>query len=252
MSDREASAATFGDVGGLTAKVVAYVRDYIARHQLKPGDRLPGEAEISKALGVSRPVVREAARTLHALGTIETAPGRAPRVSSLGSHALRRVFEQAIATGEAYPPQVLEVRRGLEIAMAAQAATRRSQACCDKLSTLSEAMRSSLRDPQAFVAYDLAFHRTLAEATGNPFYVVLIEACRAAFAASMDAGLRRRFGRAGLERVHRVHAEIVAAVQSRDAAGAADAMTRHFDEALAALYRPAGARTGTIEEALRR
>ena len=102
-------------------------------------------------------------------------------------------------------------------------------------------MATKLREPEAFVALDLEFHRTLAEATDNPFYVVLIEACRAAFAASMDAGLRRRLGRAELERVHSLHAEIVASVGRRDAAGAADAMTRHFDDALAALYRPAKA-----------
>ena len=241
MSGRNAPAPPGGDAGSLTTKVVAYMRDFICTRGLKPGDRLPGEAEIARAVGVSRPVVREASRTLHALGTIEIAPGRAPRVSPLGSHALRYVFEQAIATGEADSRQVLEVRRGLEIAMAAQAATRRDAAACDTLAALSSAMRTSLHDPDAFVALDLEFHQTLARATANPFYVVLIDACRGAFAASMDAGFRGRLGRAELERVHHLHAEIVTAVQQQDPAVAADAMTRHFDDALAALYRPTGA-----------
>jgi DNA-binding FadR family transcriptional regulator len=227
---------------GLTAQVVAYMRGYIAAHGLKPGDRLPGETEIARALGVSRPVVREASRTLFALGTIATAPGRAPRVSGMGSHVLRHVFEHAIITGQAQARQVLEVRRGLEIDMAAQAATRREDATVRTLASLSEAMGTKLRDPEAFVALDLEFHRTLAAATANPFYLVLLEACRAAFAASMDAGLRHRFTQAELQRVQDLHSEIVEGVRRRDPAAAADAMTRHFDDALAALYRPARSR----------
>jgi GntR family transcriptional regulator, transcriptional repressor for pyruvate dehydrogenase complex len=245
MSDRF-PATRVAEPSGLAAQVVAYVRGYIATHRLKPGDRLPGETEIARALGVSRPVVREASRTLLALGSIETAPGRAPRVGTMDSHVLRHVFEHAIVTGEADARQVLEVRRGLEIAMAAQAAERRDDAASLQLSELSASMGERLREPEEFVALDLAFHRTLARATANPFYLVLIEACRAAFAASMDAGLRQRFGRAELERVHELHAEIVDAVRARDPVAAADAMTRHFDDALAALYRPARPRRRSV------
>ena len=53
---------------GLAAKVVAYMRDYIAANALRPGDPLPGETAVARDLGVSRPVVREASRTLVALG----------------------------------------------------------------------------------------------------------------------------------------------------------------------------------------
>ncbi len=224
---------------GLAGEVVTYVRDYIAHHALKPGDPLPGEAAISRAVGVSRPVVREASRTLLALGTIDTAPGRAPRVSRMQPAALRHFFEHALATGQADAPQVLEVRRGLEIAMAGQAATRREASTVDRLAFLGAEMAARLHDPEAFVSLDIEFHRTLAAATANPFYVVLVDACRAAFTASMKAGLRLRFGEAELERVQDLHLQIVVGVRDRDAAAAEDAMTRHFDDALAALYRAA-------------
>lgn len=236
MSDRTGGAERDA---GLAWQVVAYVRDHIAAHGLRPGDRLPGEVEIARVLGISRPVVREASRTLLALGTIATAPGRPPRVGGMAPDVLRHVFEHAIATGQADARQVLEVRRGLEIAMAGQAAARRDDVAVERLADLSDAMGKALRDPEAFVALDLDFHRALAVATANPFYVVLIEACRSAFTASMDAGLRHRFTQAELQRVQRLHAEIVEGVRRGDAAAAADAMTRHFDDALAALYRSA-------------
>ncbi len=174
-----------------------------------------------------------------ALGAIATAPGRVPRVGGMQSRALRQVFEHAIVTGQADARQVLEVRRGIEIAMAGQAAERRAPDDVARLAALSEAMGARLHDPEGFVALDLDFHLAVATATENPFYVVLVDACRAAFAASMDAGLRHRFTEAELTRVQRLHAEIVDGVRRSDAAAASDAMTRHFDDALTALYRPA-------------
>jgi DNA-binding FadR family transcriptional regulator len=81
------------------------------------------------------------------------------------------------------------------------------------------------------------FHREIAAATENIFYVVLIDGCRAALVASMEAGLRHRFTQAELDRVQAAHLEIVAAIRDRDPAAAASAMTRHFDDALTALYR---------------
>jgi DNA-binding FadR family transcriptional regulator len=134
---------------------------------------------------------------------------------------------------------VLQVRRGLEIAMAAQAAEQRTQACIDRLSVLGEKMAARLNDPEGFVALDIQFHRELAKATANPFYIVLIDACRSAFAASMEVGLRHRFGQAELQRVQALHLQIVAGVRDADPAAASDAMTRHFDDALTALYRVA-------------
>ncbi len=226
---------------GLAGQVVTYMRSYIEKNRLKPGDRLPGEAEIARALGVSRPVVREASRTLLARGLVEVAPGRAPRVSRMRVGQLRHFFEDALITGQADARHVLEVRRGLEIEMAALAATRRSPEIVDRLTEIGAAMAERLRAPEAFVSLDMEFHRTIAAASANPFYVVLLDGCRAAVETSMDVGLRHRFGEAELQRVQDLHQQIIDGVRKGDADAAAQAMTRHFDDALAALYRAAAA-----------
>jgi DNA-binding FadR family transcriptional regulator len=222
---------------GLAGQVVTYVRGYIASHGMRPGDRLPGEAEVARVLGVSRPVVREASRTLAALGLVDIAPGRPPRVSRMRGRVLRHFFEHALMTGQAGAHHILEVRRGLEISMAALAAVRRETEAVDRLAELAGQMATKLHQPEAFVAWDLEFHRTIAAATVNPFYVKIIDACRAAFESSMDVGLRHRFTAAELDRVQALHVQIVDAIRQGDADAAALAMTRHFDDALAAVYR---------------
>src|SRR5512134_3555627 len=58
---------------------------FIVQGGYKPGDKLPGEAELSKHLGISRPTLREAMGSLecqgvitrrHGVGTFVTAPVR--------------------------------------------------------------------------------------------------------------------------------------------------------------------------------
>ena len=52
------------------------IHDYILRHQLKPGDLLPSEAELSREIGVSRNVIREAIKSMELMGMVEACPGR--------------------------------------------------------------------------------------------------------------------------------------------------------------------------------
>ena len=55
--------------------VIAQIRAKIASGELREGDRLPPERELSSVLGVSRNTVREALRALEHSGVIEQKPG---------------------------------------------------------------------------------------------------------------------------------------------------------------------------------
>lgn len=225
---------------GLSGQVVSHVRRWIASQGLGAGDLLPGELELSRTLGVSRTVVREASHTLAAVGLLDVAPGRRPRVGRMKGVVLQHYFEDALITGQAKAQQILEVRRGLEIEMAALAARRCPPDTLACLEVLLAEMSSSLEVPRVYVELDMRFHRTLAQAADNPFYVVLADACRNAFETSMDVGLRARLSSLELDEVQRLHAEIVGAVRAKNPVTAADAMARHFDDALAALHRTTG------------
>lgn len=54
----------------LTDQVVEILYDKISRGEIKPGEKLPSEAELSVQLGVARPTVREALSRLLGLGLI--------------------------------------------------------------------------------------------------------------------------------------------------------------------------------------
>ena len=58
-----------------TEQVITFVRDMIARGELRPGDRLPAERDLSIKLGVSRPTIRAGLRALAAMGVVKSRHG---------------------------------------------------------------------------------------------------------------------------------------------------------------------------------
>ena len=103
--------------GGLVDRVIDYLRDYVATERLRPGERLPSETKLSLALGVSRPVVREAMRMLAATGLVELAAGKRATIVAVDGEMISRVIENAVLVGQAEAADILEMRRGIEIAM---------------------------------------------------------------------------------------------------------------------------------------
>jgi len=59
-------------------QVFDQLRELIFRGQLKPGEKLMPERELSAALGVSRPTLRSAIHRLVAMGLVEHRQGQAP------------------------------------------------------------------------------------------------------------------------------------------------------------------------------
>jgi DNA-binding GntR family transcriptional regulator len=125
----------------------------IVRGELKPGERLV-ETRIASELGTSQAPVREALRDLELLRMVESEPFRGARVRAFGDDELVEV----------YP-----VRAALE-ELAGKLATKRLDGDVAVLEREVDAMRAAARagDLSALVQHDIAFHREMVEAAGNP------------------------------------------------------------------------------------
>lgn len=158
----------------LSAQIAKAIRDAIVGGQLIVDERLPSEAELAEQFEVSRATVREALKRLAAQSLIRTQRG-----AFGGAFVNRLSFEESygqqittstllISMNEVSFETACEARYTLERACAPLAATRRTP---DHLATMrAEIVRQGqpgLTD-ESFCASDVAFHRALVDAAGNP------------------------------------------------------------------------------------
>jgi len=225
------------DHGTLSAKVARELLDRVTREALRPGDLVPSEVQIGRELKVSRGSVREAYRSLAALGILEIGGGRRPRLKAMGSAVVTQVFGYALKTAQVTVQQVMETRRAIEIQSAQLAAQRASEAQLRHLRELVGQMRVALGDHGRRIAADMALHTKLAEASQNPLNALLLDALRDPLEQSLFVDLGQRRSEAELVRIVDAHEAIVERVCARDAIGAGAAMSVHFDMSLNTMLR---------------
>lgn len=204
-----------------------------------PGAKLPTEPALSEQFGVSRTVVREAISRLKNEGAVEPRQGSGVYVSQQGHlRPLRIQFDQASSADAVL--QIVELRRAIDAEVAALAATRRTPR---QLKAIESALKGIAADVDAGgdgVLADVMFHRSIAEATGNPFLLqtlaFLSQYLEAATAVTRSNEARRDDF---MRQVYEEHAAIAAAIAAGDALAARNAAQNHMFNAARRLSQGA-------------
>lgn len=157
----------------LIDQAVGRLRKQITSGAWPVGTRIPPEPELTELIGVGRNTVREAVQSLVHAGMLERRQGSGTYVisdSELGTAMGRQI-------AGAHQRDVLEVRRCLEVEAARLAAQRRSDAQLAELTELHDqrAAAYATGDLDTATEADLAFHRRIAEAAGNPVLLAIYE-----------------------------------------------------------------------------
>ena len=205
--------------------------------RLHPGEALPSEAKLAEMLGVSRPVVREALKSLQGQGLVEVINGRGAVVRHLTHAMLLTYFSRAMQIKYASILELIEVRRGIEGESARLAATRRSSEQLLEMQRITREMRDCLGDAQAYSGLDVQLHILIGQASGNAVIAHLVESVREALREASLRGLERRQADQ-LTRVQVLHEALVAAIEKSDATLACETMTLHMNEAIASFMAP--------------
>ena len=214
----------------LADKLVDEIRAKISSGALKPGARLPTEQQMTEEHGVSRTVVREAVTRLAADGLVTARQGAGVFVNDRPEALLETLL--ADMTGKvSMVLNVLEVRMAIEIEAAALAAQRRTASQeADILAAFSE-FDSQITRGEPTGAADFAFHRAIAAATSNPFYVKILDVLGRRtiprdIVTTLSAGLLHSSDYQ--QRLQTEHRDIMNAIIDGDATSARDAMRRHL------------------------
>jgi GntR family transcriptional repressor for pyruvate dehydrogenase complex len=152
----------------LSEELTAQLRKYIIDHGLKPGDPLPTENEMVERFGVSHTVVREATKALDFLGIIDAAPRRGMIVDEFSFQRVSEYFGFHFALCDYPKDELLGSRAVIEIGSLpyVMKAMRKDPALYVRLRDLAKSGPDVVRADDRWIAYDIAFHRALVEASG--------------------------------------------------------------------------------------
>ena len=206
-------------------QVAKKILDLVRTGNLKPGDQLPPERDLAQMLQVSRPSLREAMRGLQILGVVKSRQGGGAYISSLDAADLLGPLQFLITLNAQNVHALYESRVLIDGGIARMAAERLSAADLARLQAMVVLQRSLVADPLGFRVSDLEFHRTIMEATGNPF---LVRVSHSLYVLGMEYRRIASETQGVLKQSLADHEAIIAAFAARDPAAAEKAMMEHM------------------------
>lgn len=182
------------------------IRRAIISGDLQPGQRLR-EVALATELGVSRPTLREALRTLVQEGLCEQEPHRGFAVASLDAEAIRDLTDTRLVLDRMAIEGIWDAADGLDLVERAWSAYAEADS-----------------DPVSQHLAHLALHRALWQASGNSMLMRMwpVAESMSTLVLAQDQAVRRDPGRALA-----VHATLINAIRSRDPEVLDAAMAEH-------------------------
>ncbi|MGH1506235.1 MAG: FadR/GntR family transcriptional regulator [Acidimicrobiales bacterium] len=201
------------------------IRRQILDGTLSPGTLLPAEHDLADQLGVTRPTVREAMRSLESAGLIERGARRRMAVTAPSKNIVTNAMHEAIVLHGISYRELWEVQTAVEPLAARLAATNITPDLLDKLRANLDTTADCLDDPVALAAADVEFHDLVAQAAGNHALLLSREPLGALLFPAYGTVIQRIGpGR----RLFEAHGRIFRALEVGDAETAQDWMTKHF------------------------
>ena len=158
----------------LPDEIAQQIQSAISTGQLKPGDRLPTEQELSGQFGVARSVVREAVSLLKYDGVISTKQGVGAFVTQKEARLSFRISPACFEKRKELL-KLLQLRTSVQSDAAALAAENRSELQVEALAAHLAGMAGSPEpendDPERRVDAESGFYRVVSEASGNGCFV---------------------------------------------------------------------------------
>lgn len=214
------------------------MKELILARGLKPGDKLPTEPEFAAELGVGRNAVREAVRSLQALGIIEVRHGYGmylPDVSlATLSEGISFWSRLSLRDGlEALRP-IAEVRSVMETSLITHVVGRLSDGDLAEMAAQVQTMAERASHGQRSMDADRRFHEILYRPLDNWIMIGLLRAFWDSY-SEIDSAADWE---ASPEEIVKQHRQILTALRKRDEAAAVRAMERHFRPVLAPHVTP--------------
>ncbi len=210
------------------------LRDLINSGDYAPGDRLPAERQLMASLGITRNALRKSLDTLEREGAIWRHVGKGTFITATeNSDTLPKLAD---LSHQVTPVQMMRARLSIEPAIAREAAANASAEAVNRI----QAARNRSVNAASWDAYeenDDAFHRSLAEATGNILLVSMFDYLNQVRRAVAWRKVVRQTDRPPQNHPSFAEHDLVfAAIEERDPVAAHSAMRAHLNSVSNRLF----------------
>lgn len=207
--------------------VAQQIQRLIVDGGVKPGERLPPERLLAERFAVSRSSVRDAIRILELAGLVVPRQGEGTVVADVSSETVVMPIASILLRKRELIAELLDVRKMIEPALAARAATRASAEEIARLEDILGRQREKTLRGELAVEEDSEFHYQIALAAKNSVVRsvldVLMRLLRETRARSLQTRGRPQRSLAG-------HQRVLDAIKRRDPEAAERAMRQHVEE----------------------
>lgn len=229
-AERDKPSADFG--GGtlerrsISEQVANRIMAMIKSGNLKSGDRLPTEAQMGIAFGISRPPLREALKALTLMGVLVSRQGGRYTVTDLSPGRLVAPFNTMLSVADFDVHQQFEARAVVDIELVRLCAERAAPELRQRIHKLAVDGGAFEHDPVAFRLLDIEYHQAINAGAGNPLLSALAQVL-------YDLGLEVRRTASEvpgvIEKSVRQHMAVADALLKADAAAAVAAYRQHLE-----------------------
>ncbi|TQI67824.1 FadR/GntR family transcriptional regulator [Clostridium sp. KNHs216] len=214
------------DDGKAYLKVIRYIQQQLASDQLRMGNKLPTERELSEILNLSRNSIREAMSTMENMGFVESRQGSGNYLTGNIEKSFTTPLSMMVLMKQVNYIEINQLRRGIELQALTLAMNRITDDELEKIKAILTKMEHSPKSEES--VYDKEFHDAIVAASGNELMVSVMQAlsltCEEAIKHILSQELdgKRRL-------LMKSHRQIYKSLLHRDLQSGAESVNIHYD-----------------------
>ena len=229
--------------------LVEQIQQRIMANELKFGDKLPPEREMSEIYNISRNSVREALRTLEVVGLIECRHGDGNFIANRLDGCVINALSAMFVLNKGKLSELLQMRRAIELGSVRNIIERGSSADAETLREIMAEYEGA--DVEKYLDLDERFHQTIVSLSGNTLYQIVFDMLSALILPDMRKVARITMESDSKQDLYAEHLALLGAIEDGDIRRADEILTKHLlldSEALASLGAPSKADLSFLQE----
>ena len=207
--------------------LVEQIQQKIMDNELKVGDKLPPEREMSEIYNISRNSVREALRSLEVLGLVECRHGEGNFITNRLDSCVVNALSALFVLNKGSIKELLQMRRSIELGSLRNIIERNSKEDARTLREIIEAYENGA-GVEAYLELDERFHNTIINLSGNTLYGIIFDMLSALILPDMRREVKISVEADANKNLYAEHLALLKAIEDGDLKRADEILTRHL------------------------